>query len=414
LGQSSQPILLNPGPATYVRSKDGSRGYLAFNPPNEQGLAHESFMVQSFDVRRLRLTGEPVAVPLAIAGALGNGAVALVFSFANGAMAYCTNGTGRYQSVWYDRTGKLVGTVGEPSDIGDIGLSPDGSQAAYHDRGGMDDLWLFDFARGLSTRFTFSPNRDHQAVWSPDSHQIIWARQKDRQQSLYLKASNGTGEERLVTDGEPGSFNVPDDWSPDGRFFLYAAGRLGPAEGPGGALAESWIANGVGRNVWALPLKPDGTPSGPAGTYLDNPLGVGHARFSPNGRWVAYSIGTPDGVENIYVSPFPIPKASEERWAISSNGGYQPLWTREGKELLYLAGDGTIMSVQVDTAGAEFRSGSPKPLFPVRIAGGASAAPTHRWDVSKDGQRFVVVTVLDVTQSAPINVVTDWESGLKH
>src|SRR4029077_4288366 len=102
--------------------------------------------------------------------------------------------------------------------------------------------------------------------------------------------------------------NVPDDWSPDGRVFLYASNPL--PSGP-------QTANGIGLKVWALPVQSDGTAAGPARTYLENPLGVGHARFAPNGRWVAYTIGT-GLAQNIYVSPFPMPEGHEDRWAVSS------------------------------------------------------------------------------------------------
>jgi hypothetical protein len=146
--------------------------------------------------------------------------------------------------------------------------------------------------------------------------------------------------------------------------------------------------------------------------YIDDPRGVGHARFSPDGHWVAYTVGSRD-TQDIYVSPFPMPNGQQERWAISNGGGYQPLWARDGKEILYVSPDGKVMSVEVSVDSSGLRSGTPQPLFPVRIAGGPPAAPTHRWDVTRDGERFLVTTVLDVTQSPPITIVTNWESALK-
>jgi hypothetical protein len=112
----------------------------------------------------------------------------------------------------------------------------------------------------------------------------------------------------------------------------------------------------------------------------------------------------------VYVSSFPF---GQDRWTVSSGGGYQPLWSRDGKELFYLSPDSKVTAVDVETASDKFKSGPPHELFKIQIAGGPATAPTHRWDVSRDGQRFLVVTVLDVVQSPPITVVTNWESTLK-
>jgi serine/threonine protein kinase/Tol biopolymer transport system component len=404
--QPAEPILGHPSRAGFVASATPSRGYLVYAQTGGSSAVAGTLMAHPFDPQRMKVSGEPLFVRVSGEGSFGNATPSMMFAFsANGTIAYSTGGTGRYQNVWYDRTGKVVGTGGDPGDIGDVALSPDASQAAYHNREGTDDIWLFDFARRISTRLTTGPNRDHQAVWSSDGRRIIWGiSHGEGKQSLYVKASNGAGEERLVTSGEPDSFNVPDDWSPDGRFLLYASGPL-----PSGAVDRS---NGIGHVVWALPLQADGTAAGPPQPYLNNALGVGHARFSPNGRFVAYTLGSGDS-QNVYVSPFPAPQGREERWAVSSGGGFQPLWRHDGKELFYLSVDGKVMAVDVNTTSENFQSGTPKSLFTSRIAGGPSVAPTHRWDVSPDGQRFLIVTVLDVTQSPAINIMTNWESALK-
>jgi serine/threonine protein kinase/Tol biopolymer transport system component len=403
-GQPSQAILAVSKAAEFVPSAESSLGYLAFTQMIGPSVSRGgSLMTQPFDVQQMKLSGEPSVLPVSVVGGFGSGAPAMLFSFSpNGTIAYSTNGTGMYQNVWYDRAGKVIGTAGDAGDIGDVALSPDETQVAYHSRDGMDDLWLFDFSRRISTRFTLGANRDHQAVWSPDGRHIIWGSQQGPKQSLYVKASNGTGNDVLLTNGEANSYNTPDDWSPDGRFLIYSAGSLPSGQAVGG----------VGRKLWVLPVQPDGTAEGEAPVYIDNRLGLGHARFSPNGRWVAYTIGTP-GAENVYVSPFPSTGEREDRLAVSNGLGYQPLWRRDGKELFYLSPDGKVMSVDVNTTSPTFQPGTPKPLFSIRIAGGPQAGPTHRWNVSRDGQRFLVTTVLDVMQSPPISVVTNWESALK-
>jgi Tol biopolymer transport system component len=284
-----------------------------------------------------------------------------------------------------------------------VNLSPDDKQAAIHDRGGMDDLWLFDFARGTNSRFTFSANRDHQAVWSPDGSRIIWGNEgQEGARGLLEKDVKGTGQERELGTG----VGVPYDWSPDGRFLTFLKA---PYVLPFGARL------GAVPELMVLPLNSDGSPAGPAEPYLKG-SGAFHARFSPNGRWLAYTIGAGNSApdQDVFVGPFPAPPGGGNRWAISSGGGFQPLWRRDGKELLYFSKDSKLMSVEVDTESPTFKMGTPKPLFEVHIAGGAPAGPTHRWDLTRDGQKFLINTALDTTMSPSIQVITDWESALKN
>jgi len=167
-----------------------------------------------------------------------------------------------------------------------------------------------------------------------------------------------------------------------------------------------------------LPLNRDGSPAGPAEPYLKGPtpLAAWHARFSPNGRWIAYTMGAGISApaQDVFVGPFPAPPGGGQRWTVSSGGGFQPLWRHDGKELLYFSRDSKLMSVEVDTNGATFKMGTPKALFEVHIAGGPPAGPTHRWDITRDGQRFLINTALDTTMSPSIQVMTDWEAGLKN
>ncbi len=174
----------------------------------------------------------------------------------------------------------------------------------------------------------------------------------------------------------------------------------------------------VRPELMVLPLNSDGSPAGPPQPYLKSeaPLNAYHARFSPNGHWIAVY-----GWREL-LRPCPgrvcrtVSGAARrwERWAVSSGGGFQPLWRRDGKELLYFSRDSKLMSVEVDTDGATFKMGTPKPLFEAHIAGGPPAGPTHRWDITRDGQRFLINTALDTTASPPIQVIMDWESGLKN
>jgi Tol biopolymer transport system component/tRNA A-37 threonylcarbamoyl transferase component Bud32 len=402
--QPSAPLFANEFAADFVPSANSSSGFLVFSESKGSSAVRGSLVAQPFDTGRLALAGDPVAVPTTGGEGLGNGGLGMLFSIStSGTIAYSTNGTGNYQNVWYDRTGKVIGTVGEAGDFGDVSLSPDDTAAIIHNRAGTDDLIVFDLARRVSSRVTTSPDRDHEAVWSPDGRRIIWAIQRSTQQLLYTKASDGTGEERLLLTKDIAPYSTPTDWSPDGRTLVYVEGPQPSREFKGG----------MGRAIRTLPLQADGMPAGPPEVYLKPGAqsAIGHARLSPDGRWMAYTIETAD-VQNVYVSPFPLSSGREERVAVSSGGGYQPLWRRDGKELLYFSQDSRLMAVEVDTSAA-FRAGTPKTLFATRIAGGPPPAPTHRWDLTRDGQRFLITTVLDVTQSPPITVVTNWESVLK-
>lgn len=389
--QALEPVFLHDGPIERISSSGGKRTWLVYRQDG-------ALVAQPFDDARLKVAGEPV--PIA-GGAVSNyGGFSLS---ASGALAWTTNSSGRYQVRWYDRTGKDLGNATGPGDWGDVNLSPDDKLAAIHDRGGMDDLWLFDFARGTSSRFTFSTNRDHQAVWSPDGTRIVWGNEgagPDR--DLHEKAANGAGADRALGTG----VGVPYDWSPDGRFLTF--------------LQSPYLASSLGSRLGAapelmiLPLNGDGSPAGPAQPYLKGQAAF-HARFSPNGRWMAYTMGAGNSApaQDVFVGPFPLPPGGGNRWAVSSGGGFQPMWRRDGKELLYFSLDSKLMSVDVDTDSPTFKMGTPKPLFEVHIAGGAPAGPTHRWDLTRDGQRFLINTALDATASPPIQVVTDWEAGLK-
>jgi len=384
--QVLQPVFPHGSPVHSV-SSNGKRTWLVYRRDG-------ALVVQPFDAGRMKVAGEPVPI--------AGGAVSSYDTFslsASGALAWTSNSSGRYQVRWYDRKGTVLGNATGPGDWGDVNLSPDDRQAAIHDRGGMDDLWLFDFARGTNSRFTFSANRDHQAVWSPDGSRIVWGNQGGKEgQFLLEKATNGVGQERVLVNGDGVAF----DWSPDGRFLTFV-------KAPGGHAAGDLLV---------LPLNSDGSPAGPAEPYLKG-LAAFHARFSPNGRWIAYTIGSAESApspssQDVFVGPFPAPPGGGNRWAVSSGGGFQPMWRRDGKELLYFSRDSKLMSVDVDTDSPTFKMGTPKPLFEVHIAGGAPAGPTHRWDLTRDGQRFLINTALDSTASPPIQVVTDWEAGLKN
>lgn len=281
-----------------------------------------------------------------------------------------------------------------------MALSPDGARVAFSRNdaqaagkggagagGGNTDIWLYEFSRGASTRLTFDPGLDWFAVWSPDGSRIIFSSGRDGNSNLYQKVSSGAGNEDALLKSDETKY--ADDWSPDGRFLVYGLGRQ------------------AGLKV--LPLTGDDRKPRP---YLETES-ASQARFSPDGRYVAYT-SDQSGKNEVYVRPFPT--ASGGKWMVSKGGGNQPHWRRDGKELFYISADSKMMAVEVAGASGAFQSGIPKVLFAAPIFGGGTATNTTRYDVTADGKKFLINSVPAETTpgtSPPITVVLNWQAGLK-
>jgi Tol biopolymer transport system component len=209
-------------------------------------------------------------------------------------------GTGKQKLSWFDRTGKVVGTLGEPGVFQGLELSPDRKSVAVQtvDATGNQDIWIYDVARNLPTRFTFDPGADRQPVWSPEGAALVWDNQSGKRQ-LRRKSAEGNGTEEVLY--EDTGLNNPTSWSPDGKFLLF--GKTSSSTGPG---------------VWILPLtreKP-GSPLKPA-ALVDTTFNEARGVFSPDGHWVAYQSNELKQSE-IYVIPFPGPGGKRQ---ISMAGG---------------------------------------------------------------------------------------------
>jgi eukaryotic-like serine/threonine-protein kinase len=182
---------------------------------------------------------------------------------------------------------------------------------------------------------------------------------------------------------------IPFSWSPDGRFLMYSESSA--------------------KRLTYLQVPSDGTPSSGPIPFLENSFRNSQAQFSPDGKWVAYTSDASSRPE-IYVRPFPPPKGGGSQWMISNGGGTQPRWNRNGKELFYLSGR-KMMSVDV-TTGTEFHAGIPKVLFDSRIYASVTLFDEPDWDVTPDGQRFLITSEPLEHNATPINVVLNWLEGL--
>jgi len=347
-------------------------------------------MAQQFNPTTAKLIGDPVVIGEPVDSSNGAG---LFSASATGALAYRgpARGEGFARLTWFDRQGRLVSVAGDLV-YNTVSLSHDGGRAAADNSRAFADssnLWLIQFPRGLGTQLTFGPGAPNSPVWSPDGSQVVYASRKDGPGDLYRKASSGAGEEEALFKSAQAKY--PDDWSRDGRFLLFSS-----------------VDPKTKSDLWILPLSAGGTVAGMPTRFLRTDAYESEGVFSPDTRWIAYQ-SDESGMTEIYVRPFP---AASGQWQISHGGGYQARWRSDGKELFYLSGEGQLMAVDIATS-PSFQPGVAKTLFQTRIVGGGPTQVSHRWDVSADGQRFLINTVGPVSNSPPVTVVLNWEAGLK-
>jgi dipeptidyl aminopeptidase/acylaminoacyl peptidase len=356
-------------------------GYLLFVRGGDAG---GSLLAQPFDPRTLEISGEPrvLAEHVSVYGeylGIGNFSVSSTGALVLDASRLLT----RLQ--WLDRSGRSLGTLGEPDLYWDPRLSPDGTKVAFdlYDSGTQTtQIWVRDVSRGVQSRLTSPPGSNASAVWSPDGERIAFQSSRRHQADIYARAASGAGADEALTD-EDGQ-RIPRGWSPDGSL-LAAFDRE-----PGG---ERLVG------ITAIPLTGDRKPFPVVPRQI---LGVNSVEFSPDGRWLA--CGTNEsGRREVYLISFPDGK---RRIQISSSGGRFPRWSRGGREILYAAFDGMIMSVEIESGRETPGVGVPTPLF--ALPEGAS----DFWDVSADGERFLVNVPVLKSSSVPLSLVLNWPAAL--
>ena len=366
-----------------------------------------TLMAQPFDASALAFTGDAFPIVEQVQVNISNGRVAFDVS-RNGVLAYRSTGAFHTQLTWFDRSGKELGRIGETGAYSSPALSPDGKRVAMFrngpavgSAGSTGDVWIADLTRNAQTRLTFDTAFHMNPVWSPDGARIAFNSTRNGVSGLYVKNSNSAGEEELLVKASQTA--APEHWSLDGRFLIYGD------------------ATDLGRDEFLLPLAGDpSTSSGQAPSAGSGQVGKPvpfakssyaemHGQFSPDGRWLAY-LSNESGRPEIYVRSFP---SGEGEWQISTGGGVQPRWRRDGKELYFIALDGKLMAVSI-ASGATFSAGTPQTLFQTRIYGLIpSNYYTQQYDVTPDGQRFLINVDATDTNAAPLTVVLDWTAGLK-
>jgi serine/threonine protein kinase len=349
-------------------------GYLLF-------YRDQTLFAQRFDAKKLELSGEPTPILTEIEYLPRIQRAVFASSESGVLVAQRSAGdTGASQLLWFDRKGQQVGVATKPGVYGNISLSPNGRFVAAD---AMDpattntDLWTYDLEKESAKRLTFDPAIDSTPLWSPDSARLVFTSDRAQKFNLYVKNADGSQEEQLIP--QEGSDRYPLDWSRDGKYLIYQRGT----------------------DLWYVTF-PELAPT----LFLKAASAPNVARFSPDGKWLAYA-SNESGRWEIYVTSFP---EAHGKWQVSSAGGEQPKWRNDGKELFYLAPDGKIMATPV-TIGASFDAGSPVALFQANPREMVATSERFSYDVSKDGQRFLINTQLK-SALTPMSVVMDWVAAL--
>jgi Tol biopolymer transport system component/predicted Ser/Thr protein kinase len=349
-------------------------GYLLF-------YRDKTLLAQQFDAKRLALTGEPTTILAEIQYVPQ--VKRAVFAVSDNGLLVAQGGSqvALSQPIWFDRKGKEVGVVGAPDVYGNVFLAPNGRSVAVDktDMGSLNtDVWTYELQRDSAKRLTFDPALDAVPVWSPDAARLVFTSNRQLNWDLYIKNSDGAQDEKSIMHNEFGNF--PSDWSRDGKYILYNRGT----------------------DLWFVTL-----PELKSSLFLKAASVLRNGQFSPDGKWVAYA-SNESGKWQIYVTSFP---EARGKWQVSTGGGEQPRWRGDGKELFYLSQDGKMMAAPV-TSGANFDAGTAVALFQSTPRPPVLVYDLFVYDVSRDGQRFLINTEVKQVEAEPMSVVLNWPAKL--
>jgi len=354
-------------------------GYLLYI--NERNL-----MAQQFNTSRLQIAQSPITLANEI-GAVNSLALAPISVSTTGVLVYQGVGQPTRQLVWMDRAGKQMATAGEPGTWGPPRISPDGNRAIVAKTGPDGEiahLWLLAI-NGSAQQITDGPIHEGSPVWSPDGSRIAYfARQPDGY-DIFARAPKAGARPELLFKNATRKF--PSDWSHDGKYILY-----------------SLDTEATRLDVWGLSVA-----DRRAAPILDTVHAEAFATTSPNGKWVAYQ-SDQSGRDEVYVQALDgLSNGTKRRWLVSKGGGL-PRWRFDSGELFYMTLDGRMMSVSVHLASQDgIEAGPPEMLFQTRPI----PKSWNLYDVTPDGQHFLVNIPLEWTGAAPITVLTNWTEKLR-
>jgi Tol biopolymer transport system component len=347
-----------------------------------------ALLAQAFDETSLELRGNPASVANAVGlNPLTNQGLFSVSD--SGTLVFFAGAVGESELVWVDRAGRRIGNPGPKGVFNSLSLSPDAKSVVYDQaepRHRTFDLWRLDFARGIPSRLTFHPSHDIFPLWSPDGTRIAFGSLREPPPQLYELRANSPGTEKLLL--KTNFPKSPSGWSSDGRLLFY--GSTDPQ---------------TGGDIWALPLVGKPEPYPVVRTAADEQYGT----LSPDRRWLAY-ISNETGVYEVYVESFP---ATGLKRQVSTQGGFEPQWRGDSKELFYLTPGQTLVTAGVKSTPTTLEVGAPATLFPTRIKWMEIQAVAHHYAPAPDGQRFLISSATDEARSVPITIVLNWSAALK-
>jgi hypothetical protein len=338
-----------------------------------------SLLAQRFDVEEGRVEGTPRRVASGVHQFYGPAHAG--FSASPEVLVY-QNREPDVRLVWFDRSGRELSELPTRAPIEGFRISPDGQRLALDvqdRRSGTSDIWVHDLARGAPTRLHSDPTDEVRPVWFPDGKRIAYRSDRKGPPDIYAIDLGAPGTERPLL--QLLTVETPDDVSPDGRWIAFHQdSRL------------------TGLDLWLLPLSGESRPR----PFLQTRFDEWDLRFSGDGRWAAY-VSDESGRPEVYVTPF---GRSGEKVRVSTAGGRQPRWRRDGSELYWVAVGGELMAASVRSTSDRLQIGTPGALF--RVATGIA-----QFDVTPDGMQFLVATALSNLPEPPIEVIVNWTAALK-
>jgi serine/threonine-protein kinase len=304
----------------------------------------------------------------------------------DGTLVYVRETGGERPLLWVDRDGKAEPIPTPAHTFLDPRVSPDGSRIAVQAADGDNDVWICDVTRGSLTRLTFDPGEDETPAWSPEGSFIAWVTQRPgRPRQIVRRRADGSGDEQVV-------------WSTDRHAHLHDWSR------DGASLLVTQEAESSARDVWLVPAA-----GGEGRPLLKTPFEECSPRFSPDGRWLAYS-SDESGRFEVYVVRMP---GLDQRVQVSVGGGDRPVWSASGREIVYRTADGWVTSVRFSARADGPNVGRPVPLFPDSF-GAATGRTSHvDYDVHPGGVRFVMVGGQAGGMSIDLGVVLGWFGELR-
>lgn len=353
-------------------------------------------MAVPFDARQLRTTGEPMPLIGNVMQAVnttntadetGAGEWAVSNS---GMLAYVPGGihpNPDYSLVWVDQKGHAEPVPSAPIGFyGSVRLSPSGEVLALNlrDTPMTNGVWTYDISRRTSTRLTFG-TRNGFPIWSPDGKRLVFAAWQSGHANLYAINAAGAGKIDRLTSSK--AHQVPSSWTQQGDLIAFT------------------VNNQTEHQIWILPVNGDRK----ATLFFESPFELFWPEFSPDGHWIAYA-ARENGVAVVYVQPYPV---TGEKRRISSEEGIDPAWAPNGREIFYRSRDGLkFYSVRI-TGLNPFRTEAPRLLFEGKDY--LSSVPTRSWDISRDGQKFLLLRREDSKMKPVVHIelILSWTDELK-